>query len=151
LIIFLIFILLPILELYFLVILSSYIGVLETLAIIIITGVIGVYLMKRQGRSILGEIQNNLAIGKIPQDAMIEGLLILASGLLMITPGIFTDCTGFLLLFPPFRKGIVILIKKYFKNKFQVVNLENFTSERSENFQSKKVIDGIWEEEEDEN
>ena len=149
------FIAVPIVELYFLVYLSSQIGFLYTLGIVIVTGVIGVELVKSQGKSALTQIQGQLSQGKLPATQIVEGILILVAGVLLITPGIFTDITGFLLLIPFTRRFVAFLLKKHFAHKINIVNYSEFYGEsfdrdfyeQHEDFSnSDRIIEGDWEE-----
>jgi len=105
----------PFVELYILFKLASVIGPLETLAIVIITGVAGGTLAKMEGWRTWRGIQQDLARGVMPSGRMADGLLILAGGLLLLTPGIITDVVGFLLLIPLTRK----MVKGWLRRKFE--------------------------------
>ncbi|MBL4883424.1 MAG: FxsA family protein [Planctomycetaceae bacterium] len=105
---FLLFTLVPFIELMLLIKLSELHGWPTTLALILVTGVVGTMLVRRQGLLIAQRIRQEMSQGKPPTDALMDGAMILVSGALLITPGILTDVFGFLLLWPLFRK----LIKK---------------------------------------
>jgi UPF0716 protein FxsA len=123
---FLLFISVTIVEIYLFINLFSLIGFWYTFGIILLTGFIGVKLMKAQGRSIMGKIQGSLAQGQLPTQDMVEGLLVIAAGIFLITPGILTDGTGFLLLFPPVRKIAGRGLVRHFKNKMQIIEVNPF-------------------------
>jgi UPF0716 protein FxsA len=97
------FIVVPFIELYLLIKLGQIIDVWPTLGIIILTGVLGANLVKRQGRAVLLQLNQQLAAGQIPAEPLVDGALILVSGVLLITPGLITDTTGLLMLLPPVR------------------------------------------------
>ena len=104
------FILVPIIELSLFMLLGSKLGLVPTLAIIVVTGIIGAALTKSQGGKALANFQNALAMGKMPHKEMVDGLLVLIAGAVLLTPGFLTDTVGFLLLLPPVRaivRGIV--------------------------------------------
>ena len=77
-----------------------------TIWLILMTGVIGGTLAHRQGFATIQKIQSDMAQGRMPAGALLDGLLILVAGLVLITPGIITDCIGFSLLIPPVRQLI---------------------------------------------
>lgn len=91
------------------------IGVWPTLIFIILTGVIGAYLAKREGLQTIRRAQEQLRYGQIPGEAVLDGICILIGGTFLLTPGFITDLVGFLMLFPPTRK----LFKFFMKNSFR--------------------------------
>ena len=107
----LLFIIVPAVELALLIKLGQVIGVLWTLLIIILTGVMGASFAKQQGLMVLSQIRGQLNAGIMPSDYLIEGLLILGGSLFLLTPGIITDLAGFLTLIPASR-GIM---RKYIR------------------------------------
>lgn len=119
------FIAIPILEIYLLISIGSAIGVNLTLGIIILTGIIGSWLVRKQGLKTLQLINKDLAEGKLPADRIISGLLILVGGVLLITPGIFTDFVGFMLMVPGNRRILIKVIKEKFQTGIEN-NSSNF-------------------------
>ena len=119
---FLLFTLVPITELYLLVQVGEKIGTLNTIIIVILTGMIGASFAKAQGGMVLSKIKTDLAQGIMPGKDLVEGGLILAGGILLITPGIITDLFGFSLIFPLTRIFYRKILYKYFSNKFTVQN-----------------------------
>lgn len=99
----LLFIGLPALELALLIEIGRRIGTLETLALIVVTGVVGAALARRQGLRVWSEFQTRVARGEMPADSLVDGLLILIASALLVTPGVLTDGFGFLCLVPAFR------------------------------------------------
>jgi UPF0716 protein FxsA len=106
----------PALEIGILIYSGKLIGVIPTVLLIILTGVIGAYLAKQQGLYTLKKAQQELRYGNIPGDAIIDGLCILVGGVVLLTPGFITDTIGFLLLFPATRKVMKPLIHKFIKH-----------------------------------
>lgn len=106
-ILFLLFITLPLLELYVLIKVGSGIGGLPTIALCLLTAAIGGLLIRWQGMSTLFDAQRRLARGEIPAEHGFHGLLIALAGILLFTPGFITDTIGFLLLIPPFRQWLI--------------------------------------------
>ena len=77
------------------------------------TGILGAIFVRMQGFSLVTKIKRDLNEGKLPHKRLLEGVCILASGLLLLTPGLLTDMTGFLLLIPPVRVRLInALLKK---------------------------------------
>lgn len=113
----LLFIGVPLLELALLIKLGTYIGVAKTLLIVVGTGVAGAALARSQGFAIMSRIQRDLEEGHLPAEELINGACVLAGGLLLLTPGILTDATGFLLLIPPSRELIKAFAKRYIQRK----------------------------------
>lgn len=91
------------------------IGVLPTIACIILTGVIGAYLAKREGLETIRKARQQLRDGHIPGEAVLDGICILIGGTLLITPGFITDIVGFLMLFPLTRKPFKWGLKRFFR------------------------------------
>ena len=111
---FLLFTIVPTIELWLLFQVGSILGFWETILIVIITGMIGASMAKREGLSVLREIQEAPSKGIPLGDKIGEGLLVLVGGVLLITPGILTDAFGFALIFPLTRRLILPLAKKSF-------------------------------------
>ncbi|MGA1599271.1 MAG: FxsA family protein [bacterium] len=111
---FLAFTLIPALELYLLVQLGSRIGVLTTIFMVIVTGILGAGLARLQGWETLQRITQALREQRFPAEEMVDGVLIFAAGLVLITPGFLTDLAGLLLLFPPTRYPV----RKWLVRKF---------------------------------
>jgi len=107
----LLFTIVPLLELFILIKLGSVIGVGATIAIVIGTGVLGAWLARQQGLGVLRRLNAELGAGRLPAEAMIDGLLILLAGAVLLTPGLITDTLGFVLLVPPGRAAIRRLVK----------------------------------------
>ncbi len=104
---FFIFVAVPIIEIALFIQLGGWLGLFPTLGIVILTAAIGTILVRSQGLAALGDIQNGLRGGGNPVTALAHGALILASGLLLLTPGFFTDAVGFSLLVPPVREVVI--------------------------------------------
>lgn len=111
----LLFILIPAVELVLLIEIGKRIGTLETLALIVITGVLGAALAKRQGLGVLRKAQAEAAAGRLPAAALVDGVMILLAGAVLITPGVLTDLFGFLCLIPVTRGWIKSLLWRWFK------------------------------------
>ncbi len=99
----LLFVALPVLELVLLLRIGGWIGVLPTILLVLATGMIGAALARSQGIAAVGRMQRELAQGRPPVAHMVDGFLIFAAGLLLLTPGVITDVFGVALLLPPAR------------------------------------------------
>jgi UPF0716 protein FxsA len=117
------FIAIPVVELYILIEVGKKIGSLTTIGIIILTGILGTYLIKSQGFMILRKIQNDLNEGIMPGDSLIQGAIILLGGVLLLTPGFITDITGFIFLIPAGRKIVKKYLWKWLKGKIKEDNI----------------------------
>jgi UPF0716 protein FxsA len=103
-ILFLSFLLIPVVEIWLLIEIGSVIGVGWTLVTIVVTALAGAWLVRSQGLAIFGRIQREMAVGRVPTGDMLEALMLLVAGAVLLTPGFFTDIVGFALLIPPLRK-----------------------------------------------
>lgn len=105
-------ILIPVVELWGLITVGGWIGAGPTILLVILTGVVGGFLAKREGLHTYQLAMIQLRNGEVPGDTLIDGLLILVGGLMLLTPGFFSDIIGFLLIFP-LTRGIakMFLIK----------------------------------------
>lgn len=112
---FLLFTLVPLIELYLLIRLGTSIGGVETIALVIGTGVAGGLLAKSQGLAVLDRMRAELNQGRLPAESLLDGLLILIAGAMLITPGLLTDGLGLLLLIPRSRQAF----KSWLKRKIQ--------------------------------
>ncbi len=117
------FVIVPVTELYILIEVGKKIGSLTTIVIIIFTGILGAYLVKNQGFMILKKIQNDLNDGIMPGDSLIQGAIILAGGILLLTPGFVTDILGFIFLIPVSRNVVKKYLLKWLKGKIKEGNI----------------------------
>ncbi len=111
------FIGLPIVELALLIKLHGMVGFLPTFGLVVLTGVAGASLVRRQGIAILFEIQQEMGRGNLPAPQMIDGVMILIAGALLVTPGLLTDIAGFALLVPFVRERIRFWLRDKLKEK----------------------------------
>lgn len=116
----LIFIGVPLIELYLFLLIGKQIGIFATVATVVITGFLGAWLTKQQGLKTLARYQQTLSEGKLPHTEVIEGIMILAAGAVLLTPGFLTDFIGFSLLIPPVRAWVRERLTNYLKGKIQV-------------------------------
>ena len=107
-----IFLIVPVVEIYLLIEVGQVIGALWTAFLVVLTAVIGVRLLKIQGISTLMRAQNKMQAGQAPAQEMLEGIGLVLAGAFLLTPGFLTDGVGFLLLFPPTRVWLVSKVVK---------------------------------------
>ena len=125
---FLAFVLVPCIELTLLFTVGAAMGLPATLGIILLTGFVGAHLARRQGLGAIRRIQQAMDQGRMPADELVDGMLIFAAGLLLVTPGFLTDAVGFALLIPPIRELVRRLVgaalKRSIQHKFTVVQAD---------------------------
>ena len=110
----LLFIAVPLVELFVIVETARSIGTLETIGLLLLVSVVGAWMVKAQGLAVLWRVRSKLAEGLMPGRELVDGALVLLAGALMLTPGFVTDAVGLLLLFPPTRMAIrPILIRRF--------------------------------------
>ncbi|MHC4878978.1 MAG: FxsA family protein [Planctomycetota bacterium] len=109
------FIVTPLVELWLLMLVGEQLGATPTISLVLITGFVGATLAKRQGLHTWLTIQQQTQQGKLPTDALLDGLMIFIAGLLLITPGILTDVVGFSLLVPLVRAGLRQRLRESFR------------------------------------
>ena len=115
----LLFTIVPLVELFLLVKLGTVVGVGPTIALVIFTGVLGAWLARQQGLGVLRRLSEDLAKGRLPAEALTDGLLILIAGAVLLTRGLLTDALGFRLLVHQgravVRKAAVARFERRFK------------------------------------
>ena len=121
---FLLFTLVPLVELWLLFRIAQETSFLFTLALVLTTGIVGASLARWQGWRTMARIQGELNANRMPADAMVDGLLILVAGLLLVTPGVMTDAVGFALLVPPLRTLVKRAAKAWFRRNFRVETVD---------------------------
>jgi UPF0716 protein FxsA len=107
---FILFIILAVAEIYVLISVGSLIGTLPTIGLILLTGIIGVAMLKQQGFSVFARLQEKMRQGQAPAQEMVEGVLLIIAGAFLITPGFVTDTIGFLWLIPQTREYFAKLL-----------------------------------------
>lgn len=119
----LVFITVPLIELAILIKLGKAIGTWATVWTVIATAVVGASLARRQGMSVVMSIQNDLNAGRMPSQSIMDGLMIFAGGVVLLTPGLLTDAAGFLLIIPQTRKPIKSFIQKRIEKKTDIIDI----------------------------
>lgn len=119
----LLFTVIPLVELYLLLHVGAVIGAGTTILLVLGTGALGAYLARQEGLRTLGQIRHNLNQGILPAEEMLDGVIILAAGLLLITPGILTDVCGFLMLVPASRNAFKRWLRRRFDRAVTTVHI----------------------------
>ena len=110
----LVFTVVPLVELYILIKIGSYIGGFNTIALVVVTAMLGAWLARLEGLRTLRQIQLSLSHGQIPAEELIDGVLILVGGIMLITPGVLTDLFALVLLIPFTR----MYFKRWLRHRF---------------------------------
>ena len=101
------FIAVPLVEIYLLVSVGKVIGALPTVVAVVMTAALGVFLLRRQGRQALFNARAKLQAGSVPSMELAEGIFLAAGGMLLLTPGFLTDALGFVCLVPGIRRHLI--------------------------------------------
>ena len=103
----------PLVDALFLIVVATRLGWAITVALVVLTAVLGMLLLRAEGRATLARVQRKLAQGRPPTDELLDGGLLIAAGAFLLTPGLVTDAVGFLLAFPLSRVPIRMALKTY--------------------------------------
>ena len=105
---FLLFIAVPLVEIYMLLEVGGIIGAVPTIGLVVLTAAAGAALVRAQGFSTIMQVRRSLEAGEVPAVAIIEGICLLVAGALLLTPGFLTDAIGFGCLIPPLRRALIL-------------------------------------------
>ena len=111
------FFVVPLVELVVIIKVGAEIGVLNTVGLLILSSIVGGWLMKREGLGVIRRIQGSVAAGRVPGAELVDAFLILFGGALMLAPGFLTDLTGMALLLPPVRAVVRAALRKRFATR----------------------------------
>lgn len=114
----LLFTIVPLAETYLLYLMATQVGFWPTVVLVLSTGLLGAALGKREGLKVWRSWTEALAQGRIPEEGILGGVLVLIGGVLLVTPGVLTDITGMLLLLPPSRRLIAVQVRKRLEKRF---------------------------------
>ena len=112
----------PLVELVILLRIAQAISWGPTILLVVVTGVLGAWLARREGLRTLLTIQEEMAAGRTPTLSLVEGVMILVAGVVLVTPGILTDLAGFALLVPQFRRWVARRTAESLKRRIVVVH-----------------------------
>ena len=118
--VFLAFIIVPLIEIAIFVSVGERIGVLWTIVIVVATAVIGTWMLRQQGFAVLARAQAAVAEGRTPLDSVVDGVFLLIAGAFLLTPGLLTDAAGFLLFVAPLRRWIAGMAFKKFMERSNI-------------------------------
>lgn len=130
---FLLFLIVPLIEIALFIQVGGLIGLLPTLLIVILTAILGTVLVRGQGFAVLNQLRGTLQNLQDPTEPLAHGAMILFSGALLLTPGFFTDAVGFALLVPGIRHRIFRAIRSQ-------INVQSFASEAPQNESAQSTI-----------
>jgi len=140
---FLLFVAVPIIEIGLFIQVGGFLGLWSTLAIVILTALVGTALMRAQGMAALQKLQTSIESGGNPADPIANGAFILIAGLLLLTPGFFTDTVGLLLLIPPVRQSLIRTVAAQLKARATAYASSGFQT--GTEYASDTVLDGDFE------
>ena len=138
---FIAFIAVPLIEIALFIQVGGFIGLWPTLGIVVVTAVLGSWLVRSQGAREISRLQGAFSDLRDPTEPLANGAMILFAGALLLTPGFFTDAFGFALLFPPFRAAAF----KWAKSKVKVQQFSMGTGPTQSRGPDDHVIDGDFE------
>lgn len=120
--------LIPLLDIMLLVALAAFVGPVPTVLLVVLTALIGMLLVRAEGRHTLRKIQAKTAQGELPTDELVDGGLLLVAGVMMLTPGIVTDLVGLLIVIPFTRYPIRLAVKKYVITPYADAKADGFVT-----------------------
>lgn len=120
---FLLFITVPVTEIALFIVVGERIGIAATLAIVLVTGVLGAFLVSRQGRGVMQRMGDELRSGQSPAPQIAHGAMILVGGALLLTPGFLTDLVGFSLMVPTIREQLRRYLVRRYRSRVEIIDL----------------------------
>lgn len=132
------FIAVPLIEIGLFIQVGDVIGLWSTLLIVLLTAIVGTWLVRSQGAQTLQNLQSSFQNTRDPTEPLAHGAMILFAGALLLTPGFFTDSVGFLLLFPPFR----LFVLRNIQSRLKTSNINFKTTQPGSDGSSADVIEG---------
>jgi UPF0716 protein FxsA len=139
---FLLFLVIPLVEIFFLIQVGQVIGAGWTVFFVVATAVLGAFLLRLQGFQTLHRAQSSMARGELPAMEMLEGLCLLVSGALLLTPGFVTDSFGFLLLVPLVRRMLIAQVLQNSQAIFTSRSSTHFYNRQSSTYRDDSIIEG---------
>ncbi len=137
-----VFLIIPFFEIYLLITVGSLIGVIPTILLLIITALLGAYLVRSQGLATLQKMIVRLEQGQLPAEALLEGIFILLGGALLLTPGFLTDVAGLFCVWPVSRLYLVRYLVQYLQQRAVVSS--SFSSVSTESKRGPTIIEGEY-------
>ncbi len=147
---FFILILVPVIEIFLFIEIGGVIGIFPTILIVVVTAILGSYLLKKEGLSLLQDFAMKSATGGNVSQVLLEGLMVVFAGALLLTPGFMTDLFGFLLIMPYSRKfigqSLTVWFLSRFKSGFHYSYSSNHSRKPQQSQQDDDIIDVEYEE-----
>ena len=134
------FITIPLVEIALFISVGGWIGLWPTLGIVVLTAIVGTYLVRQQGIRAIAQLRGSLNELRDPTEPLAHGAMILISGALLLTPGFFTDAVGFALLFPPVRAAAY----RWLRSRVRVQRFEYGTERPPQRPGEPDIIDGEY-------
>jgi UPF0716 protein FxsA len=125
---FLLFTVVPLIELYLLIGIGRVLGAGPTIALVLVTGALGAWFARLEGARVIRRWQEAMARQQLPKDGVIDGLLIFIGGVLLITPGILTDIAGLSMVMPPTRRVIALAVRRWFERQIATGHVQVYAS-----------------------
>ena len=122
----LLFLVVPLAELYVIIQVGQALGALNTIALLIIVSAVGAWLVKREGMSVWRRFQHQVESGAVPGREIADGVMILFAGALLMSPGFLTDVLGIALLLPPVRAVLRAALMRQAARRAGIIRLEGF-------------------------
>lgn len=138
---FIIFLIIPLIEIALFIQVGDQIGLVSTLLLCVLTAALGGFLIRQQGLQTLFSVRGAMAQGQLPVQALFDGLCLAVAGALLLTPGFFTDAIGFSLLVPPVRRALFYLLR----DRFQMDVMEGTARSEARFYRSNDVIEAEFE------
>ena len=124
---FLLFTVVPLVELYLLIAIGRMLGPGPTIALVVLTGALGAWFARLEGARVIRRWQEALARQELPKDGVIDGFLIFIGGVMLITPGILTDIAGLSMVVPPTRRVIARAVRRWFEGQIATGRVQVYT------------------------
>ena len=125
---FLLFTVVPLVELYLLIAIGRILGPIPTIGLVLITGALGAWFARLEGARVVRRWQEAISRQEMPKEGVIDGFLIFIGGLLLITPGILTDVAGLCMVMPPTRRVIARFVRAWFERQIAAGRVQVYAS-----------------------
>lgn len=125
---FLLFTVVPLVELYLLIAIGRVLGPVPTIGLVLLTGALGAWFARLEGARVIRRWQEALARQELPKDGVIDGFLIFIGGVMLITPGILTDIAGLSMVMPPTRRVIAAAVRRWFERQIATGRVQVYAS-----------------------
>ena len=125
---FLLFTVVPLVELYLLVSIGRVLGTAPTILVVLLTGAVGAWFARLEGARVIQRWQEAMARQQLPKDGLIDGLLIFVGGVLLITPGVLTDVAGLSMVMPLTRRPIAAMLRRWFERQIAAGHVQVYAS-----------------------